>query len=150
MVRKLYQYDIAQLSRNISYLSGDWFLFCKALSMASSLPRYVRWTLSHCLALIFAEHYPRALSWQYCKFVYPPTLPLEEDCWGHSVWLASVCVTTSPKPLVLLVSCHLIAVPLSCPIQPVWRWGDMSKQTGERHGENRLHWGISLYNTKFW
>ena len=38
--------------------------------------------------------------------------------------MASVCVATSLKLLALLVSCHLIPLPLSCPIQPVWCWGD--------------------------
>ena len=75
MARKLYQY-VAQLSKNESYLCWDWFLFCKALFMASSLPRCVYLvystmlpigrTLSHCLAIKASEHYPRALSWQYC------------------------------------------------------------------------------------
>ena len=40
MARKFYQY-VAQLSRNESYFCGDWFLFCKALFMASSLPSCV-------------------------------------------------------------------------------------------------------------
>ena len=35
-----------------------------------------------------------------------------------------MCVVTSPKLLALLVSCHLIHLSLSCPIQPVRRWGD--------------------------
>ena len=72
MARKLYQY-VAQLSKNESYLCRDWFLFCKALFMASSLPHCVYLvystmlpigrTLSHCLAIKASEHYPRALSW---------------------------------------------------------------------------------------
>ena len=29
-----------------------------------------------------------------------------------------------PQALALLVSCHLISLPLSCPIQPLLCWGD--------------------------
>ena len=42
---------------------------------------------------------------------------------GMYLWRASLR-SDFPQALALLVSCHLILLPLSCPIQPLLCWGD--------------------------
>ena len=72
MARKLYQY-FAQLSKNESYLCWDWFLFCKALFMASSLP--------HCVYLVYSTMLPTGRTLSHCLAIRThskiclPTLP---------------------------------------------------------------------------
>ena len=72
----------------VSYIYGYKFVILCLLSFGRILP--IGWTLSHFLAIKAAEHYHRVLSWQYCmdtnmccstSFVYPSSLPLEEDFW---------------------------------------------------------------------
>ena len=97
-------------------------------------------TLRHCLAIKVSVHsvtghYPGSFAREYTlcnnltlKF---PTLPplrkgsvFANKLGSLLVVQLQVCVATSPKLLALLVFCHLITLPLSCPIQPVQCWGD--------------------------